>query len=666
MKGTRMSTVTGSRRGPGSRIRTAGLAAACALWALPATALAQGRAAVKAPPAPTLTSIAPSEGPTSGGTTVTIDGSGFAAGATVWIGGRAHAVDVRSETQITAVTSSHGAGSYEVIVKEAAGVSTSGPHYTFRAPTRRSQPPEQPSGPKSTPPGKSTPPPPEESQPPAEGGEPEGPSAAETPSETPTSSETPSDAEGCSGEASCGESPLPGTRSSVVGWGRDATGGIGAGYQGTAHGPVATLLPEGVSQIAAAGASYALMDNGTVYAWGDNTFGELGNGSHQNSSVPVQVKGVSGAVAIAAGGLHAMALLNNGTVMTWGGNSYGQLGNGTGGGGREVGEANPVHVPGLSGVVAIAAGGADDVALLANGTLVAWGENKAGQLGDGTTIEKRVPTPVRGLTGVKAVALGGDSSIGGHMLALLDDGTVMAVGGNLDGELGDGAATKNSLAPVPVKGLSGVTAVSADISHSMALLQNGTVMTWGDDEFGQLGVGGVRERCDGSPCSRVPLAVRLSGVTAISAGYRFSLAISGGRAVAWGWNARRQLGQLEEGPAIQPLPLQVPEISEVSQISAGGFHSLALIDESAPAPELEISAGVGSLTVHWLAGDEPEQWIVQWRPAGVHNKWSNAIYLPVAARSYTLTGLSAQPYEVLVRNKNFGSKLIRGTPLSGG
>lgn len=491
---------------------------------------------------------------------------------------------------------------------------------------------------------------------PSEGaGEAEGPNAGAAPA-----------AQGCSGELVCGDAQQqPGARTSVVGWGRDSSGGLGAGYTGSAHGPVATLLSAGARQVVAAGSSYALMEDGTVYAWGDNTFGELGNGSHQNSSVPVKVNGVSGAVALAAGALHAMALLSNGTVMTWGGNSYGQLGNGTGGGGREVGEANPVLVPGLSGVVAIAAGGADDAALLSNGTVMAWGENKSGQLGDGTTFEKDLPTPVKGLAGVKALAVGGDPSIGGHMLALLDNGTVMAVGGNFAGQLGNDSTAKDSVTPVPVKGLSGVTAVSADLTHSMALLENGTVMTWGDDQFGQLGVSSVRERCNHEPCSRIPVTVGLRGITAISAGFRFSLALSAGKAFAWGADERRQLGQLSEGPAVSPLPLQVPEISEVSAISAGSNHSLALISESAPAPTLEVTPEADALTVHWLAGEEPQTWIVQWRSAGVHNKWSETVLLPAAARSYTVTGLSAQPYEVLVRNKNFGSKTITGTPLGG-
>jgi hypothetical protein len=657
-----MSTVTGSRRRPGSRAWALGPAIACSLWALQGSALAQTPAALAQPPAtPTIVSVTPAEGPTSGHAVITVHGAGFAKDAVVWIGSsRVLSVSVHSETQITAVTAPEPAGAYRVIVKDGVRSSSTGPTYAVLAPARRKPPPPAPEAPEPTPPGsEATPPTPEAPTPAAPPGTPVG--ESEGPGELESSGEAGA-SEGCPGGPSCGEEQQ---HTSVVGWGRDTSGGLGAGYNGTAQGPVATLLPSGVRQVAAAGASYALLDNGTVYAWGDDTFGELGNGLHQSSSVPAQVKNVSDAVAIAAGGLHAMALLANGTVMTWGGNSYGQLGDGTGGDGREVGEANPVLVPGLSGVVAIAAGGADDVALLSNGTVEAWGENKAGQLGDGTTIEKSVPTPVKGLTGVKAIAIGGDSSIGGHVLALLDNGTVMAVGGNFSGQLGDDSTAKNSVTPVPVKGLSGVRAISADISHSMALLENGTVMTWGDDEYGQLGVGTARERCNGERCSRVPVPVGLSGVTAISAGYRFSLAISDGKAFGWGWDERRQLGQMGEGPAVQALPLQVPRISELSEISAGSTHSLALIDEAAPASELEVSPGAGTLTVHWLAGEEPDPWIVQWRPAGVHNKWSAAVQLAMAARSYTVTGLGAQPYEVLVRNKNFGSKTIKGTPLEG-
>jgi hypothetical protein len=88
---------------------------------------------VVAPP-PQVTSIEPASGPTTGATAVTIEGSGFAKGAKVTIGGEATSVLVHSETEITASTAAGLAGPEEVIVSDASGVSTGGPSYTYVAP----------------------------------------------------------------------------------------------------------------------------------------------------------------------------------------------------------------------------------------------------------------------------------------------------------------------------------------------------------------------------------------------------------------------------------------------------------------------------------------------------------------------------------------------------
>ena len=82
------------------------------------------------------------------------------------------------------------------------------------------------------------------------------------------------------------------------------------------------------------GSSYslALKNDGTVWAWGSNSSGQLGTGNTTNSKVPVQVPSLSGVIAIAAGtsGLnyHSLALKADGTVWAWGDNNYGQLGTG--------------------------------------------------------------------------------------------------------------------------------------------------------------------------------------------------------------------------------------------------------------------------------------------------------------------------------------------------
>jgi alpha-tubulin suppressor-like RCC1 family protein len=457
----------------------------------------------------------------------------------------------------------------------------------------------------------------------------------------------------------------------IAGWGGNNHAQLGAGFKND-HSDVPVPVPglSGVKAVAATYfSSYALLNDGTVRAWGGNLFGQLGDGTHGEGSgtpvsAPVAVTGLTGVTAIAAGGAHAMALLSNGTVATWGGNSFGQLGNGTTLKGTPgTGSDVPVIVPGLSGVVAIAAGGGGDVALLNNGTVVAWGENKQGQLGDGTTLEKDVPTPVRGLAGVKAVAMGGIPSLGGHMLALLNDGTVRAIGGNGSGQLGNGA-TSNSSSPVTVRGLSGVTAVSAAVSHNMARLENGNVVSWGDNSHGELGVGAGPEVCGNVPaaCSRVPVPVGLTNVTTISAGFRFSLAVIGGRVLAWGTN---ELGQLGNGTTTDSsAPTPVSGLSEVADVSAGEKHSLAVLHGSGPQAVIEVAAGVGSLTVSWKASEGTEPWSISWRPIAYPAvQWGPYLSLPPATRSYAISGLSARRYEVVVRNKTFGRKIAIGTPI---
>ena len=357
----------------------------------------------------------------------------------------------------------------------------------------------------------------------------------------------------------------------IVGWGFNGKGELGTGVKTRPHVPVeGPAALAGASQVVATFfSSYALMPDGSVWGWGDGTFGELGNGERKSQLAPVRVKGLTGVKQIAAGGGHVIALLGNGHVATWGGNAFGQLGIGTAGG---PGQNSSVPVfPAITNAVSVAAGGGDDAAVLADGTVLAWGENTNGQLGDGTSVEKDVPTPVQGLAGVREVAIGGLSSHGGHMLALLSDGTVRAVGSNVHGELGNGTLAP-STTPVAVPGLSGVAAVSASIDHSMALLPNGTIYAWGGDTEGQLGIRATITCHRTSRCVPAPTRIGLSG-TAIAAGRGYSLVISGGQVYAFGANAVLQLGQ--PGPA-RMRPVAVPGLSHVTSVSASEMHSLAL------------------------------------------------------------------------------------------
>src|SRR5579884_2980960 len=176
---------------------------------------------------------------------------------------------------------------------------------------------------------------------------------------------------------------------------------------------------------------------------------EWGDGS----ATPLLVNGLSGVVAMAAGGQHSLALKSDGTVWAWGYNYYGQLGTGNTG---SPSMSSPAQVSGLSGVIAIAAGQYHSLALKADGTVWAWGSNNDDQLG--TTASGSCytyssgpcsATPVQvPITNVVAIAAGQY-----HNLALRSDGTVWAWGYNSDGELGTGNAGSPSATPARVLGL---------------------------------------------------------------------------------------------------------------------------------------------------------------------------------------------------------------------
>jgi hypothetical protein len=82
-------------------------------------------------PPPTVSSINPSSGPSEGGTQVVVRGTGFTPDTKLEIGAAAGAVEVISETELTAVTPASGAGAQEVIASNGNGVSSGGPTYTF-------------------------------------------------------------------------------------------------------------------------------------------------------------------------------------------------------------------------------------------------------------------------------------------------------------------------------------------------------------------------------------------------------------------------------------------------------------------------------------------------------------------------------------------------------
>jgi alpha-tubulin suppressor-like RCC1 family protein len=372
--------------------------------------------------------------------------------------------------------------------------------------------------------------------------------------------------------------------SGVAAWGHNSSSQLGTGsnvgpeycgFESCSKVPVSVSGLSGVKSLAASAyQGFAVLNDGTVESWGAGV------------KSPTPVGGIFTATEVAAGENHSLALLEDGTVMAWGANYDGQLGDGT-----TTERSTPVPVSGLSKVVAIAAGEAFSLALLEDGTVKAWGYNYAGQLGNGTTTDSHTPVPVSGLSKVVAIAAGP-----AHSLALLEDGTVKAWGSNVAGQLGIGTNTGPQICkvksflevacsqtPIAVSEISNAVSVAAGGSQgaegrSFAVLEDGTVLGWGANWGGQLGIGSstgpaiCKYRSSPEfPCSKVPAAViGLTEVESVAVGMGHNLALlESGLVMSWGFN---QFGQLGDGTTTDAeSPVAVDGLSGATVIAAGGI-----------------------------------------------------------------------------------------------
>jgi alpha-tubulin suppressor-like RCC1 family protein len=311
----------------------------------------------------------------------------------------------------------------------------------------------------------------------------------------------------------------------VLAWGAGRDGQLGDGSKANKNTPVKVKLPAGTTATAVrAGCehSLALTATGHVLAWGFNALGELGTGGTTASLVPVRPKLPKGTKvkAISAGCDHSLALTTTGQVYAWGFNQNGQVGNGS-----NTDQHTPVRVHLPQGVTAtlIAAGCNHSFALSSSGQLYGWGRNDEGQLGDSTRMDRNVPVPItiilrrlvhlREAAAPKLIAVFAGCN---HTLALWANGTLLSWGDNGAGQLGDGSIGGFSDVPISVQYPSGdiIKGISAGCMHSMALTSTGQVLTWGDNSFGQLGNGTT-------DTSGVPAPVTLPGgrtATTVAAG----------------------------------------------------------------------------------------------------------------------------------------------------
>ena len=255
--------------------------------------------------------------------------------------------------------------------------------------------------------------------------------------------------------------------------------------------------------------------------------------------------------ALSLGGQHSCALIATGEVRCWGAGTEGQLGYGNV---RAIGDdelpssVGTVDV-GAGKVVQITAGREHTCALLDDGTLRCWGAAYQGQLGYGNTQaigNNKTPAqagPVPLGNRAAQVVAGGF-----HTCAILLDGAVQCWGENNFGQLGYGNTQRigDDESPASVSPVSfgqPATQLAAGLYHTCALLTDGSVRCWGWNAFGQLGLGHQRDIGDDEPISDVPAVELGETVTAIAAGWTNTCAVlSSGQIRCWGDGTAGQLG----------------------------------------------------------------------------------------------------------------------------
>ncbi len=313
-----------------------------------------------------------------------------------------------------------------------------------------------------------------------------------------------------------------------------------------------------VVQIAASWHILALLSDGTVSALGNNRSGQLGRPKSDRGFLPAaRVDLPAKAVQVAAGdGEASYALLEDGTVWAWGRGRNNNLGV------RLTGTTDrhtPGPVPGLTGVARITAFNASVIAVMRDGSVRAWGELPEFFTG-GTRVYPGAATPivVNGLADVADIAGG---PFGGY--ALTRGGRVHAWGSNLKGELGTGSAAYELRAPALVPGVSGVVSIATVNGAAVAVTRDGRLWSWGSNEQGGLGHGTQADVTEpGQPIPAVvPGIADAIEVKAGTMGRQFIVRRRNGTLIGWGNSDWGQLGAGVSGDfQLKPTPIKLPDV----------------------------------------------------------------------------------------------------------
>lgn len=313
-----------------------------------------------------------------------------------------------------------------------------------------------------------------------------------------------------------------------------------------------------------------LCTDGTVTGWGRNDFGQLGNGSNLSITPrPVNVGLPSAPVRVITTYDASFAILADGSLWAWGSNLSGILGVGSG----ISSTTTAMRVPNIPPVIDVAGSVGYTIALCSDGSVWSWGYNEYGTLGTGpgtvrTTIYTPQQIPPATLRNVRAI----DASLT-FCVALDADGHIWTWGTDTNGALGLGTPMHaGTVVPNPARiNLDNVRQIDVSIQRVVALRTDGTVWTWGENANGNLG---LSNRTYVNTPMQVGAGLLIDAVW-VAINQDAAVAIRpNGTTYVWGSNYLGSLGL--SSPAFAYTPISGPAFSAGVQVDGQAYMFTSL------------------------------------------------------------------------------------------
>ncbi|CAG5134847.1 unnamed protein product [Candidula unifasciata] len=384
----------------------------------------------------------------------------------------------------------------------------------------------------------------------------------------------------------------------VYTWGLGKTGQLGTGRLDTEYTPhLANKTADGLELETAkdisCGALFTAVVtvDGSVFTTGYGKYGRLGLGDTENDACFFTEVSSFGQVSqVSCGSWHAAAVTDSGQVYIWGykkacgdcllldSTTVSQT----------VGSmlGNPTLVPFDVGVkiAGVSCGHNYTFLWATNGNVYSWGSGHYGVLGHGSEDDLLMPTKVEHLLARAVVSVGAGHD---HCGIVTHDGLLFMTGKGSDGALGLGSSKlANALLPILCRCQWKITAVSCSKgeqhAHTLALTEEGQVLSWGDGCKGKLGLGDEEKRL--VPTLISPEHFHNETVKTVSAGgIHSAAATTEGSVYTWGCGSDGRLGHPEGHRYLfrSKVPKKVEQLPKTSAgpvlVSSGYYHTAAIV-----------------------------------------------------------------------------------------